>query len=1571
MSDEAAKEAGQAIAIIGMSARFPGAKNVARFWQNLRDGVECISFFTHEEMLAAGVDPSLLNDSNYVNADGVLEDIDLFDASFFGFNPREAEVLDPQHRFFLECSWEALESAGYDPETYQGLIGVYAGTSLSTYQDNLYSNPELVGLVGDFQIAIGNNKDHLTTQVSYKLNLKGPSVAVQTACSTSLVSVCLACQSLLSYECDLALAGGVTIGVPQRTGYLYQAGGIGSPDGHCRAFDAAAQGTVGGSGVGLVVLKRLDDALADGDYIHAVIRGAALNNDGSLKVGYTAPSVVGQAKVIAMAQAIAGVEPESIGYVEAHGTGTPLGDPIEIAALTQAFRARTTKKQFCAIGSVKTNIGHLDSAAGVAGLIKTVLALKHKMLPPSLHFTEPNPNIDFANSPFYVNATLKEWQANGSPRRAGVSSFGIGGTNAHVVVEEAPQTEEAAPSRPAQLIVLSARTSSALDRATINLAEHLRQHPETNLADLAFTLQAGRRAFKHRRTLACESHVDAIEALETPNHKRVLTAIVDAEHRPVAFMFPGQGAQYACMAAGLYESEADFREQIDLCSELLKPHLDTDLRHLLYPSAEQREKANQQLQQTAYAQPALFAVEYALAGVWMKWGVRPEAMIGHSLGEYVAACLAGVFSLEEALELVAARGRLMQRLPAGAMLAVALAEQLLVPLLSEELSLAAVNGQALCVVSGTFEALGQLEARLKEEGIYCQHLHTSHAFHSRMMEPILQEFEELVGKVNLNPPSIPYLSNLTGTWATATDATDPGYWAQHLRQAVRFFDGLRPLLADPYQILLEVGPGHTLSNLARQHSERNPSQLVVSSLPHPRDEQPDERYLLDALGRLWLRGIEINWSGFYERERRSRLPLPTYPFERERYWIERQKESEAEIPSSALRKKQDVADWFYVPSWKRSLSPKLPPPESLAGRKLSWLIFSDVSGVAATVASYLKSASQDVSIVKAGERYVRLGESEYAIDPRERESYDALLYELQKLDQLPDRILHFWSVTGEDETEPEEEFFERCQERGIYSLLFLAQALEKQHLSDRLQIEVISNRLQKVTGEEALSPEKATVLGPCKVIPQEYPHISCRSIDILWPAVEAEAKEKLLRQLTAEIVAEAADAVVAYRGNQRWVQTFEPIHLEEANRSLAPLRQQGVYLITGGLGGVGLVLAEHLAQTIQAKLVLVGRSAFPARAEWANWLATHGEDDEVSRKIVILQSIEEAGAEVLILSADVADAEQMRAVLAQTRERFGTPNGVIHGAGATVADAFQLIQGSDRALCEQHFHPKAHGLLTLEKVLSDVDLDFCLLLSSLSSVLGGLGFVAYAAANIFMDAYVDKRSQTNPANWVSVNWDGWKLWEDDEEDAPAANSGLNDLEILPDEGAEAFQRLLSLGCAPQVVVSTGDLQARIAEWVRLESLRETTAAPQRDLATALHARPVLSSPFVAPRNETEQAVSDIWQSLLGVSQVGIQDNFFELGGHSLLATQIVSKARVAFGVELPLRNLFETPSIIGLAEKIEQSMSRGDTFIAPSIRRQPRERYRGNLSPSGVLEISQELRRQVSEMSSDGPGLKT
>jgi amino acid adenylation domain-containing protein len=873
------------IAIIGLSCRFPGARTADEFWRNLREGVESITTFSDEELLADGIHPSFLTHPRYVKAGSILDNIESFDASFFGFTPREAEILDPQQRLFLECAWEALEDAGYDAMGFEGLIGVFAGAGMNNYMVNLYTHPELNNSVSYFQIVLGNDKDFLATRVAYKLNLKGPSLSVQTACSTSLVAVHLGCQSLINGECDICLAGGVSIRVPQKAGYMYQEGGICSPDGHCRAFDAQARGTVGGSGVGIVVLKRLADALRDGDCIHAIIKGSAINNDGALKVGFTAPSVEGQANVIAEALAMAGVGPETVSYIEAHGTGTTLGDPIEIAALTKAFRASTPQRGFCAIGSVKTNIGHLDTAAGVAGLIKTVLALKHKLVPPSLHFERPNPKIDLANSPFFVNTTARPWPANSAPRRAGVSSFGIGGTNAHVIVEEAPPSEAVRPARPWHLLVLSAKTNSALAAATVNLREHLSENPALPLADVAYTLQVGRRAFSHRRMLVCRDREDAIEALGTLDPRRAITAIQESSDRPVIFMFPGQGAHSVNMGRELYEVEPTFRHWVDRCSELLDSVLKLDLRTILYPSADAADAAEQQLKQTALAQPALFMVEYALARLWMGWGIRPQAMIGHSLGEYVAACLAGVLSLEEAVRLVAIRGQLMQALPTGAMLAVPLSEPEVQSRLNNQLSLAAINGPSRCVVSGPIQAVDLLERHLTASGVGCSRLHTSHAFHSEMVETIMDPFIEEVKKTTLNPPTIPYVSNVTGTWMTATDAVDPGYWAKHLRQTVRFAQGLDQALKQPGAVLLEIGPGQTLSTLARPSPNRTSSHLVLSSLPRHQDRDSDVACVLNALGRLWLAGIAVDWSGFYVDQRRRRVSLPTYPFERQRYWI--------------------------------------------------------------------------------------------------------------------------------------------------------------------------------------------------------------------------------------------------------------------------------------------------------------------------------------------------------------------------------------------------------------------------------------------------------------------------------------------------------------------------------------------------------------------------------------------------------------------------------------------------------------------------------------------------------------
>jgi amino acid adenylation domain-containing protein len=861
------------IAILALSCRFPGAADPETLWRNLRDGIESISLLSDAELAAAGVPEARRRDPAYVKARGLLAGVDLFDAALFGFTPGEAERTDPQHRILLECAWEALEAAGYAGEQPAARVGVFVGGGASRY---FAPRPDLE----DESAGAG---DSLATRISYKLDLAGPSLTVQTACSTSLVAVHLACQSLLAGECDLALAGGVSIRLPQERGHLYQEDGIYSPDGHCRAFDAAARGTVGGNGAGIVLLKRLAAAQADGDPIRAVIRGSAINNDGAGKVGYTAPSVDGQARVINAALARAGVEAGTLGYVEAHGTATPLGDPIEVAALTQAFERSAAEPGSCALGSIKANLGHLDAAAGVAGLIKAVLALEHGAIPPSLHFRSPNPHIDFTAGPFYVNAELTPWERRKTPRRAGVSSFGIGGTNAHLIVEEAPAAavRRAPPSW--QLLLLSARTESALNTATARLAEALGRRPDVDLADVAFTLQVGRRAFEQRRMAVCADPADAAAVLLGHHPGRLLGRRRSAGTPSVAFLFPGQGAQRVGMGSGLYTTEPVFRRAVDDGCDLLHGELGCDLREVLYPARTDAEAAGR-LAETAVAQPALFVVEHALARLWMSWGVEPAALLGHSVGEYTAACLAGVFSLADALSLVAERGRLMQALPRGAMLAIPRSESEVRGLLGADLSLAAVNAPARCVVSGPEKAVADLEERLHERGWPSRRLATSHAFHSAAVEPILDTFAARVRATSLRPPRLPLVSNLTGTWLTAEEATDPGYWVAHLRRTVRFGDGVRALATEPDRLYLEVGPGHSLSSFVRQSLKLPAGEVAIPSLDDAQPDMPERAALLGAAGRLWLAGVRLDPTALHGRDRR-RVPLPTYPFERQSFWL--------------------------------------------------------------------------------------------------------------------------------------------------------------------------------------------------------------------------------------------------------------------------------------------------------------------------------------------------------------------------------------------------------------------------------------------------------------------------------------------------------------------------------------------------------------------------------------------------------------------------------------------------------------------------------------------------------------
>ncbi|PZU94493.1 MAG: beta-ketoacyl synthase [Pseudanabaena sp.] len=1530
MDDQISQDRLQGIAVIGMAGKFPKANDIAQFWQNLRNGVDGITFFSDEELLAEGVNPEIFNQPNYVKAGAVLADIDQFDAQFFGYSPKEAELIDPQQRLFLECAWQALENAGYSTNSGKEKIGVYAGANWSTYLlYNLSLNPNLFA-EGGWSAGIGNSRDFLATRVSYQLNLNGPSLNISTACSTSLVSVHLACRDLLSYQCDIALAGGVSIRTPHQTGYAYQSGDIFSSDGYCRPFDAKADGTIFGNAVGIVALKRLEEAVADGDYIYAVIKGSAINNDGSLKVGYTAPSVSGQAEVIAEAQAIAGVSPETISYIEAHGTGTNLGDPIEIRALTQAFQEQTTKKRFCAIGSVKSNFGHVDAASGVTGLIKTVLSLHHRQIPATLHLEQPNPDIDFANSPFYVNTTLRDWQGSGThPLRAGVSSFGIGGTNAHVILEEAPLIENSDRTDSDQLLLLSAKTETALEAIAQNLATHLQQNREFNLADVAYTLSLGRHHFEHRRMLVCRDVDEAIATLTSPTNS---IHIKSDRQASVVFMFSGQGSQYIGMARELYEHVPVFREHLDRCCELLNPLLGCDLRQILYPPQAQISEMQDRLQQTAIAQPAIFAIAYALSQTWLAWGIKPIAMIGHSIGEYVAACLAGVFTLEDAINLVAIRGRLMQQLPAGAMLSVSLSEAEIQPLLEKDVAIAAINAPNLIVVSGTFEDITSLEQQLTVRSIDCRRLHTSHAFHSAMMEPMFAEFQHHLAKVRLNPPQIPYVSNVSGDWITPNEAINPAYWVKHIRQTVRFSEGIQQLFHNPSQILLEVGAGKTLSTLVHRHSDKPSTQIVINSVRHPQEQSSDFTHLSNTLGQLWLGGISVDWSAFYSYLWRHRLPLPTYPFERQRFWISAPSQANTTTTSAITEQRLSFDSWFYTPVWKSAI------PNSPKSKKLEqgfWLVFLDESPWSDLLLQKLRQAQQNLIVVTSGDaEFTRSELNSYSINPNSASAYGSLLDDLMQSDRHPSRILHFWNVTSvKKNIEPEvalDATLENTLAKGFYSLLYLAQALGKYTWEQGLQVSVISNQIQAVTEDESLQPAKATVLGACKVIPKEYPKIQCQSIDIVLPVNNEQSAnhDRWIDQLLAELAEPIKAPIVAYRGNRRWLPVYEPVQLAK-QLDTSRLKQGGVYLITGGLGGLGLVLAEHLAKTLQAKLLLIGRSAIPERSQWTNWLETHAIDDRTGQQILKLQELEASGAEVFVIAADVTNLSQMQVAIAKAEQQWGQIHGVFHTAGVAGGGVIQQKSSSE---VTKVMAPKIQGTLVLEKIFQDKPLDFFVLYSSLTSVLGAFGQVDYCAANAFLDAYTYAHKLKKTKFVTSINWNAWR------DVGMAANTKSSSAKfqalqqeslkyaIAPSEGLEALTRILG-STLSQAIVTPQPLESLWEQTSTLTELLPSDSTYESTANSPLYPRPRLNSIYVAPSNDTEKAIALIWQKLLRIDKVGINDNFFELGGDSLLGVQLTAHLNKELNTQVAAHILYQAPTVSSIAEIIAPSPSDQDTAV--------------------------------------------
>jgi len=1210
-----AKEALDGVAVIGMAGRFPGARNVHEFWENIKNGVESVTYFTKEEALACGADEQLVNDPDYVFAGGIVDDIEMFDAGFFGFNPREAENMDPQQRLFLECCYEALEDAGYARNDYEYPVGVYAGSNMSYYF--LYHLMNKIGVKDDLAIAVGNDKDYLATRASYEFNLKGPGVNVQTACSTSATAVAMAYEGLLNYHCDMALAGGSGLKLPQKLGYLYQTGFIGSPDGHTRPFDEKACGTVFTSAAGVILLKRLEDAVRDGDHVYAVIKGMAVNNDGSDKVGFTAPSREGQAEVIAAAQNLAGVNPEDIGYIETHGTGTSLGDPIEISALTNVFGQSTQKKSFCAIGSVKSNIGHAISGAGISGIIKTVLALKNRQLPPNIHFEVPNSKIDFENSPFYVNTRLCDWKSEGKPRIAGVSSFGFGGTNVHMVIEEAPEAESLPDKKRWRLMTISARTPGALENMEKNLAMHFRNNPGIHFGDAVYTLNVGRREFEYRRAIVCSGLEEAADLLEMGNGKRL----------------------------------NDFS------------------------------------------------------------GVAQS-------GEIDNDCASGI-----------------------------------------------------------------------------------------------------------------------------------------------------------------IKSGDT-----------------------------DTKVTLIALAKLWVNGAPIDWQSFYENERRRRIPLPTYPFERKRYWVEqyniKDKSSESGKTANASAR-ADFRDWTYFPSWKRAVSISPDSKRLVSGD--TWLLFTDETGLGDKIKIYLENKGIEVMEVSKGGAFGKINEMSYRIRTADKQDYNLLIKDIMDSGRKPRVILHLWGVTGSPECTSRVELPEYCLKNGFYSILYLAQELGVNGPEGKIRIAAITDNMHYISGEREPQPEKSTVIGPCKVIPREYTGISCQSIDIILPESGSLAEKKLIEAIISEVTAKAPEFIVALRDGHRWLQAYESFRLE-AVEGASMARDGGTYLITGGLGGLGLAIARYMSKKARINLILTRRSAFPEREKWMDWLAAHGESDKTSIKIKQLMEVEKNGSRVMIANINASDRERMKQCVSQAESVFGAVNGVIHAAG--IADN-GLIADKKKETAAKVLEPKVKGTLVLDEIFRDRDLDYFVLFSSSSAVLGNAGFIDYCAANSFLDAYAQFKSSSAKNYTVAINWDEW-----DEVGMAAENKTIDRVrsKVTLKEGLVLLERIVTAKPSPQVIVSPGDfigMLKNINDFM-LASI-EGTVLKEKSLQTENN-RPDLRTAYKAPCSKTEECIAEIWQELLGICPVGINDDFFDLGGDSLLATTLVSELAKKFHKTVTLQNLFERSTVAQLAE---------------------------------------------------------
>jgi iturin family lipopeptide synthetase A len=1478
---------GLEVAVTGMACHFPDARSPEEYWQNLMNGKESVRFFSEKEVIASGVTEDVCRSPGYVKSNGaLLEGKYNFDPEFFGYSLDEAVLLDPQIRLLHECVYAALEDAGCVPGKYKGRIGLYAGASSSMFWEVVAGFSESASRIGPWATHHLTSKDYIGTLIAYKLGLNGPGITIDTACSTSLVAVHMAARAILLGECDTAVAGGSSVMNIVKKGYLFEEGLIRSPDGHCRAFDKDAKGTVAGEGAGAVVLKSLKKAIADGDHIYAVIKGSAVNNDGARKVGFSAPGSKGQTEVITEALRFAAVEPGTIGYVEMHGTGTQIGDPIEIRALTAAYSSKGSRLQSCAIGSVKANIGHLDAAAGIAGFIKAVMALKKKALPPSINYVAPNPACDFEHSPLYVNTQPKAWENQEYPRRAAVSSFGIGGTNAHVVLEEFtatgnkfPEPGDLADSGEPLLFVLSAKTTGSLEQTLEAYQKFLQNEEQVNLHDMAYTLQMAREHYACRKYMVFAGQNELREGI-TGGRLKEATGL---QRKEIVFVFTGQGSQYAKMGLGLYKTYGLFAKELDYCFAICKQLTGKDLKQMLFGPDDS------QINHTIYAQPLLFALQYSLARLLDSWGIKPVAMIGHSVGEFVCACVSGLFTLEEGLTLIVKRGMHMQDMQEGKMLGINMGWKELIGMLPEGVVITSVNSPGHCVAGGEKQQIEKLQSLLAAKGINSGILATSHAFHSPMMEEAAKRMENEFRQIRFRGLQIPYISNVTGRWADEVVVTQPAYWAKHLRDAVQLEKGLGTLLENEKAVFVVLGPEGAFESFIK-NNEKYSSHPVISLLRHPRNGEADDcYYLMDKIGQLWLNGIEPDWSALYANGKRKKVSLPSYRFTHKEFAFDPnilQRLGNGKV-YTARDIKKPVADWFLAPIWKRDYARNTGKiPEGF------WIIIGGPDAVHKEVLKRIGKTSHHVISLVEADGCFRVGDTSQIIPYTDAARLAAFLKsrELTGALQVVDLSMLGNRWPAED---------------PMGHLLVLSQALlQLAHLT-AIWLKVVTDQVYLVTGSEQIKLQHALLPGALKVIPQEIFNVGTQHIDLVVTAIP----EEVAHSICSEVLNTVNMPVSALRNNFRWIPDFEQL----SGIGNFPLRQFGkehVFVITGGLGQIGYACAAYFA-AFQCRLCIIGRTELDSNTI---------ENDDIGRERDVkrdrLRRLTSMTDSVIYLAADVTDGKMFREAIDLCVRTFGSVTGIIHAA-AIIESEFtrcSILQQSIEQLHRQ-FRPQVEGLFNLREIVAERRIGFVVLASSLASLLGGPGFLGYAAANACVDAFRSSMHQQGDTAWLSVNWDAWNF------DAHTETSGAA-LAITNQEGPAALHKILSyFSAGGQVIVSTHDFTGRWEKWVALDFRKEVPVVTETAAKKQLLSRPALGMSAEAPAGPEEIGLVELWKELFGYDEIGVKDDFFGLGGDSLKALSLLNKIRTKFSRNLSLEQFFANPTIAGLAPLVKEKDS--------------------------------------------------